>query len=321
MTANVNAMVRAAVDAYKTGDKNEARTLLERAIELDSYNETAWLWLSAVVDTKEEQQTCLENVLVINPENERARQGLQSLGIDPDAVVEAAYGDEEETGYAEEDPYAVPSSSSSVAHARGQADPEQYDDWVDGLGIGDSGSEVDYASMQDDLFGDEDFFGDDDDDSFDIDAGVFDDSSYDAGAAFTDDTLFENDYADTGDVYEDDYVDARDNAFDDGYNEDAFFDDANDDFLMDDPLSGDFDIGNTGTLYGEDDFEEDSVDLDPVSYGPSPDELFAQIPQEIQTTRAPGEKAPAPTMHFAIIGVLVLLNLGAAGFAVLQFMG
>src|SRR5688572_6058618 len=90
MPANVDAMVRAGAEAYKAGKKAEARTLLERAIELDGYNESAWLWLSAVVDSKEEQQTCLENVLTINPANERARQGLKSLGINPDSVAKPA---------------------------------------------------------------------------------------------------------------------------------------------------------------------------------------------------------------------------------------
>jgi len=79
MTANVDGMIRAGVEAYKKGNKDEARTLLERAIEIDDHNEMAWLWLSAVVSNKDEQRTCLENVLVINPSNERARQGLQSL--------------------------------------------------------------------------------------------------------------------------------------------------------------------------------------------------------------------------------------------------
>src|SRR5688572_6673232 len=90
MPANVDAMVRAGVEAYRAGKKAEARTLLERAIELDGYNETAWLWLSAVVESPEEQQTCLENVLTINPNNDRAKQGLKSLGINPDAAKPAA---------------------------------------------------------------------------------------------------------------------------------------------------------------------------------------------------------------------------------------
>lgn len=79
MTANVDAMVRAGIQAYKAGKKAEARTLLEKACELDQYNEQAWLWLSAVVESPEDQRTCLENVLFINPDNQNAKQGLQML--------------------------------------------------------------------------------------------------------------------------------------------------------------------------------------------------------------------------------------------------
>ena len=67
--------------------------LARKAVELDPYSEMAWLWLSAVVESKEEQQTCLQNVLVVNPENERARQGLESLGVDPDSVSGEAAAD------------------------------------------------------------------------------------------------------------------------------------------------------------------------------------------------------------------------------------
>jgi hypothetical protein len=79
MPANVDGMVREGVSAYRAGRKEEARTLLMRAVEIDQYNEQAWLWLSAVVESVDEQRTCLENVLTINPGNERAKQGMQML--------------------------------------------------------------------------------------------------------------------------------------------------------------------------------------------------------------------------------------------------
>ncbi len=79
MSANVDAMVREGINAYRAGNKDEARTLLYKAVEIDEQHEQAWLWLSAVVDSIEDQQTCLENVLTINPNNERARDGLRIL--------------------------------------------------------------------------------------------------------------------------------------------------------------------------------------------------------------------------------------------------
>jgi hypothetical protein len=76
---NVNVMVKEAVRALKANNKAEARSLLEKATELDPYNEQAWLWLSGVVETEDDQQTCLQNVLFINPGNENAKQGLAML--------------------------------------------------------------------------------------------------------------------------------------------------------------------------------------------------------------------------------------------------
>lgn len=49
------------------------------ALKQDERNETAWLWLSGAVDNDEERAICLENVLTINPANERARRGLEEL--------------------------------------------------------------------------------------------------------------------------------------------------------------------------------------------------------------------------------------------------
>lgn len=78
-TNNVNAMVKDAVRALKSNNRDGARELLQRATDLDPYNEQAWLWLSGVVETEDDQRTCLQNVLFINPGNENARQGLEML--------------------------------------------------------------------------------------------------------------------------------------------------------------------------------------------------------------------------------------------------
>ncbi len=79
MPANVDGMVREGINAYRAGKKEEARAFLLKAVEIDERNEQAWLWLSAVVDSVDEQQICLENVLAINPNNERALQGVKLL--------------------------------------------------------------------------------------------------------------------------------------------------------------------------------------------------------------------------------------------------
>jgi hypothetical protein len=77
--ANVEAIVQEGITAIKAGRKDDARRILVRATELDEHNEQAWLWLSACVDTPEEQQICLENVLSINPANQKAQRGLEAI--------------------------------------------------------------------------------------------------------------------------------------------------------------------------------------------------------------------------------------------------
>lgn len=77
--AEVDDLVREGIAALKAGRRAEARELLTHAIELDQWNEQAWLFLSGAVDSEEEQEICLENVLTINPNNERAQEGLRKL--------------------------------------------------------------------------------------------------------------------------------------------------------------------------------------------------------------------------------------------------
>ncbi|MGQ9501769.1 MAG: tetratricopeptide repeat protein [Anaerolineae bacterium] len=82
-SANPRETLAHAIAALKAGKKTEARRLLEGILATDRYNEQAWLWMSGVVDTDAERVVCLENVLTLNPYNERARKGLEQLGRTP----------------------------------------------------------------------------------------------------------------------------------------------------------------------------------------------------------------------------------------------
>jgi len=167
MPANVDGMVREGISAYRAGRKDEARALLLRATEIDQYNEQAWLWLSAVVESPDEARTCLENVLTINPNNERARQGIETLaqrsgGARPsapqvqqqaeDILASASFGpsgkqpdaDELPSSIewsADQNPPVVASSSISMNYKVSEPSKEEYDDWVSGLGIGNAASD------------------------------------------------------------------------------------------------------------------------------------------------------------------------------------
>jgi Flp pilus assembly protein TadD len=64
----------------KAGQREEARNILMRVVELDEQNESAWLWLSGVVDSDDDKAVALENVLALNPNNDWAKRGLKLLG-------------------------------------------------------------------------------------------------------------------------------------------------------------------------------------------------------------------------------------------------
>jgi hypothetical protein len=72
-------LLKQGIDALRAGRKSEGRRFLEKVLEIDDRNETAWLWMSGAVDTDEERHICLENVLAINPNNAVAKKGLDRL--------------------------------------------------------------------------------------------------------------------------------------------------------------------------------------------------------------------------------------------------
>ena len=68
--------LRKGIAAAQAGDTETAYELLLRVVDVDEYNEQAWLWLSSVVETDADREVCLENVLAINPDNKLAKAGL-----------------------------------------------------------------------------------------------------------------------------------------------------------------------------------------------------------------------------------------------------
>lgn len=68
----VKKMLRAGIGLAKDGNRAEARQMLLKVTEVESNNETAWLWLASISEYPEELLVFLQNVLKINPENERA---------------------------------------------------------------------------------------------------------------------------------------------------------------------------------------------------------------------------------------------------------
>ena len=68
-----------AIQAIRLGNLENGRQILEELLEIDENDEEVWLWLSAVVDSDEDREICLENVLALNPSNHIARKGAAAL--------------------------------------------------------------------------------------------------------------------------------------------------------------------------------------------------------------------------------------------------
>ncbi len=79
MRGQIESLLDQGTKAARVGEIKRARETFIRVIELDQRNEMAWLWLSTVVETPADKSVCLENVLVINPDNKHALEGLRYL--------------------------------------------------------------------------------------------------------------------------------------------------------------------------------------------------------------------------------------------------
>jgi len=85
--------LRAAIALARAGRTRQARERFLQIVEEDAYNEVAWLWLVGLVDDVEDQIVALENVLVINPDNQRARARLERLQRRAEAAAPAGGGE------------------------------------------------------------------------------------------------------------------------------------------------------------------------------------------------------------------------------------
>ncbi|MEJ2209428.1 MAG: bacterial transcriptional activator domain-containing protein [Anaerolineae bacterium] len=119
-------LLQQGIAAAKAGRKEEARRLLTQVVDLDERNEKAWLWLSGVVESTEDRQICLENVLALNPDNQHARAGLEWLqqhAPPPPAAEPPAQAavDDWEVAEAPEPPAAAPVDDQAAAETPAEA--------------------------------------------------------------------------------------------------------------------------------------------------------------------------------------------------------
>jgi len=72
-------VLQRAIQAARSGRKGEARDLFIQLVEDDPRNELAWMWLSGLVDSLEDRIIACENVLTINPANQKVRVYREEL--------------------------------------------------------------------------------------------------------------------------------------------------------------------------------------------------------------------------------------------------
>jgi hypothetical protein len=117
--------------AARGGQRRMAVGLLSRAVQCDPQHEQAWLWLSGVLDDPNQVAFCLRSVLSINPNNERARQGLawleqRKLGINPTAPFVAPPPSETTNGSNGAAAVTRPQPTTSPASG---AEDEKHESW------------------------------------------------------------------------------------------------------------------------------------------------------------------------------------------------
>lgn len=78
----LRAMLTAGIDAARNNNPILARQSFRQVLAEDPNNELAWMWLAQVVDLDDQRREALQNVLRINPDNDRARDALRRLGDD-----------------------------------------------------------------------------------------------------------------------------------------------------------------------------------------------------------------------------------------------
>jgi hypothetical protein len=79
MAGQIESLLEKGIQAARDNERKRAQDILTHVIELDQHNEKAWLWLSSVVATPADKEVCLENALLINPDNTYAAMGLQHI--------------------------------------------------------------------------------------------------------------------------------------------------------------------------------------------------------------------------------------------------
>jgi hypothetical protein len=80
-----------AIGLIKTGEIELGGEILVRLLQQDPDNEIAWEWLHLCARTDEQSIYCLNKVLELNPDNQRARTALEKLSPQPESQSGSTY--------------------------------------------------------------------------------------------------------------------------------------------------------------------------------------------------------------------------------------
>lgn len=83
MQNDIEQQLQRAIAAARSGDRTTARQMLREVIVKDPRNEKAWLWLATTSTSRSDKEKCLNRVLKINPNNQKAKEALEKLQATP----------------------------------------------------------------------------------------------------------------------------------------------------------------------------------------------------------------------------------------------
>ncbi|MCB9437413.1 MAG: PD40 domain-containing protein [Anaerolineales bacterium] len=75
----IRELLRLGIEAARNNNRIIARNYFRQVLDIDSSNESAWLWMAQSADRIEDRRDYLERVLEINPDNDKARAALEKI--------------------------------------------------------------------------------------------------------------------------------------------------------------------------------------------------------------------------------------------------
>jgi hypothetical protein len=109
-SSEINYQLQQAIALAQSGQRDEARALLQQIVTYDPTIVAAWLWLATVAATEAERIYALQQVLNLDPKNEKARVALARLGVGETVEEEMFPFDSHAGGNASDDDMAATSS-------------------------------------------------------------------------------------------------------------------------------------------------------------------------------------------------------------------